>query len=182
MASPFLYFADARLSVAELSAACLDGHLVELGEGFIPADAIETTALRAASLAPLLPPELAASHLSAAWIHGGLEVPPARHTVLRAVSRRVHFRMGRRFIYRDAFVPGEDLEEWAGIRVTTPTRTVIDLLRGESPVCYAAAALMISRAPERKLAALAWIEQHRAPFPYKRRAIAFLKETATTTT
>ena len=42
MASPFLYFADDRLSRAELSAACLDGDLVELGEAYIPADAVET--------------------------------------------------------------------------------------------------------------------------------------------
>ena len=42
MASPFLYFADDRLSAAELSAARLDGHLVELGEAYIPADAVET--------------------------------------------------------------------------------------------------------------------------------------------
>jgi len=32
MSSPFLYFADERLSPAELSAARLDGHLVDLGE------------------------------------------------------------------------------------------------------------------------------------------------------
>ena len=42
MASPFLYFADDRLSLAELSAAWLDGDLVELGEAYIPADAVET--------------------------------------------------------------------------------------------------------------------------------------------
>ena len=50
MSSPFLYFADERLSPAELSAARLDGHLVELGEAYIPADAVETRGLRAGSL------------------------------------------------------------------------------------------------------------------------------------
>ncbi|MBB2977011.1 hypothetical protein FHX49_002603 [Microbacterium endophyticum] len=182
MASPFLYFADTRLSLAELSAARLDGDVVELGEGFIPADAVETTALRAASLAPLLPPELAASHLSAAWVHGAIVEAPPRHTVVRSVSRRLHFRIGRRFIYRDAFVPEGDLENWAGIKVTTPTRTVVDLLRGGSAEFAAAATAMILAVPERRTAALGWIETHNAPFPYKRRAIAFLNECAATTT
>ena len=47
MASPFLYQIDDRLSLAELTAARLDGHLVELGEAYIPADAVETLGLRA---------------------------------------------------------------------------------------------------------------------------------------
>ena len=92
MASPFLYFADDRLSTAELSAACLDGDLVELGDAYIPADAVETQALRAGSLARILGDTLAATHLSAAWIHGALPEPPARHTVQRAVPRRLHRR------------------------------------------------------------------------------------------
>ena len=70
MASPFLYFADDRLSQAELTAACLDGDLVELGEAYIPADAVETTGLRAGSLSEVLGESLAATHLTAAWIHG----------------------------------------------------------------------------------------------------------------
>src|SRR3546814_4417455 len=61
MASPFLYFAGSRLSQAELSAACLDGDLVPLGDGFVPADLIETTALRAASLRPVL--EIGRAHV-----------------------------------------------------------------------------------------------------------------------
>ncbi|UUT35391.1 hypothetical protein [Microbacterium elymi] len=52
MGSPYLYFVGERLSQAELSAACLDGHLVELGDGYMPADAVETVALRAGSLPP----------------------------------------------------------------------------------------------------------------------------------
>src|SRR3546814_10427379 len=96
MASPFLYFAGSRLSQAELSAACLDGDLVPLGEGFVPADLIETTALRAASLRPVLGTSLAASHLSAAWVLGGIDDPPARHRVQRAVDRRLHHIIDRK--------------------------------------------------------------------------------------
>ena len=76
MASPFLYFADDRLSRAELTAACLDGDLVELGDAYIPADAVETSALRAGSLLPVLGENLAATHLTAAWIQGALPQQP----------------------------------------------------------------------------------------------------------
>ena len=37
----FLYLPGARLELAELAAAALDGHLVAMGEGFIPADLVE---------------------------------------------------------------------------------------------------------------------------------------------
>src|SRR5688572_32502849 len=101
MASPFLYFADDRLSLAELTAARLDGDVVELGDAYIPADAVETRGLRAGSLTALLGDTLAATHLSAAWVHGALPDPPARHTVQRAVARRRHRLPGRHLVYRD---------------------------------------------------------------------------------
>src|SRR3954452_7585169 len=129
MASPFLYFADDRLSRAELTAACLDGDLVELGEAYIPADAVETRALRAGSLAGVLGDSLAATHLTAAWIHGSLPAPPARHTVQRAVVRRLHRVPERRVVYRDPAVDPADLTRIGGVWVTSPARTMADLSR-----------------------------------------------------
>ncbi|MGC5083468.1 hypothetical protein, partial [Escherichia coli] len=70
MVSPFLYFPGERLSLAELTAACLDGLLAPIGEGFMPADAVETTWMRARSLAPLVGERWAAVRVSAAWVHG----------------------------------------------------------------------------------------------------------------
>ena len=77
MTSPFLFFVDDRLSLAELSAARLDGDLVELGDAFIPADAIETGALRAGSLTSMLGDTLAATHLTAATSTRGHTRPPS---------------------------------------------------------------------------------------------------------
>jgi hypothetical protein len=174
MPSPFLYFAGDRLSGAELSAARLDGHVVELGEGYIPADAVETSALRGGSLIGLLGASLAATHLSAAWVHGALPQPPSRHTVQRAVPRRIHQVVDRRLVYRDLQVAGADLIRVGGALVTTPERTLADLARIADDL-HARAALLLSDAePGLAARATAWLEQHRS-LPGKRAALAFLR-------
>jgi hypothetical protein len=138
MSSLFLYFPGERLSNAELSAACLDGHLVELGEGYVPADTIETAALRAASLRAVVSPELAAIMESAAWIHGAVDEPPSRHRVQRTSPRRLHEPIGRRFVYRDSQLPEEHVMRIAGVAVATPARTAADLARSATPSDLAA--------------------------------------------
>ena len=64
MSWPFLYFADDRLSTAELASARLDGDVVEVGEAYMPADAVETRELRAASLRPMISPNSLSTLLS----------------------------------------------------------------------------------------------------------------------
>jgi hypothetical protein len=174
MGSPFLYFADERLSIAELSAARLDGDLVELGEAYIPADAVETRALRAGSLRSILGDTLAATHLSAAWVHGALHDPPARHTVQRAVARRLHHVMGRRFVYRDLSVDVDDLLVLGGVWVTTPVRTLADLVRVPDPSHRYAAALMAAADPQLPAEAIDWLRRHPS-LPHKRAALAALE-------
>lgn len=171
MHSRFLYFAGDRLSSAELSAACLDGHLVELGEGYVPADTVETAALRAASLRAILGDTLAATHLSAAWIHGGTCDPPSRHTVQRAVARRLHHVIGRRFTYRDLCIDPADLLVMGGVRVTGPVRTVTDLARVPGDSAHTRALLgMIEQDPALAAAGVAWL-QARGRLPFKRPAL-----------
>lgn len=179
MSSPFLYFAEDRLSTAELASARLDGLLVELGEAYIPADAVETAALRAGSLGRLLGHTLAASHLSAAWIHGALDDPPARHTVQRAVPHRVHVSFDRRFVYRDPAIGPGDLVLVGGVRVTSPVRTVVDLARTVDAVHADAARRMVRAAPPLAGEALARLAGS-GPFPRKRAATSLLRELAAT--
>ncbi|HYI50802.1 MAG TPA: hypothetical protein VEX42_04460 [Microbacterium sp.] len=174
MPSPFLYFADERLSPAELSAARLDGHLVELGEAYIPADAVETRELRAGSLQSLLRDTLAATHLSAAWIHGALNEPPARHTVQRAVARRLHHVVGRRLLYRDLRVDPLDLVRICGVWVTLPVRTLADLSRVADDEHARAATMMADAAPALAVQAVEWLDTHGA-LPNKRAALSFLR-------
>lgn len=174
MASPFLYFVDDRLSRAELTAACLDGHLVALGDAYIPADAVETAALRAGSLTRILGDRLAATHLTAAWVHGALSSPPARHTVQRAVPRRLHVVPDRQLVYRDLTVPADDLLLIGGVLVTTPARTMVDLARASDEEHRRAAGLLASTAPAVVDLAIARLEQGR--LPGKRNALAWLSE------
>jgi hypothetical protein len=176
MRSLFLYFADDRLSQAELSAARLDGDVVELGDAYIPADAVETSALRAGSLAQLLGDALAATHLSAAWIHGATHFPPARHTVQRAVPRRLRTEPEHQVVYRDLQVPADDLLLLGGVRVTSPARTLVDLARTPDHEHEAAARRLAASCPGALQAALDRLE--RGALPHKRRALGFLRELA----
>lgn len=128
-ASVFLYFVGERLSAAELSAARLDGHLVDLGEGYMPADAVETASMRAASLAALLGETMAASLLSAAWVWGAIDEPPVRHSAHRAVERRLHHVIARRLVLHDVAIPAEGRVVLGGVWVTTPLQTMLDLAR-----------------------------------------------------
>jgi hypothetical protein len=177
MTSPFLYFPGDRLSTAELSAARLDGDVVELGDAYIPADAVETQALRAGSLHGILGHTLAATHLSAAWILGAIDEPPARHTVQRAVSHRLHHVLGRRIVYRDPSIPAEDLWRVGGVFVTTPQRTLADLTRVSEDGFAEAARGLSDAMPGLALEAMAWFAE-RNPVPNKRAALAVLAELA----
>lgn len=169
MLSRFVYVAGDRLSVAELSAACLDGHVVGLGDAYVPADLVESPALRAATLADTLGASLAASHLTAAWVHGGIDEPPARLSVQRAVTARLHHITDRRLQYHDVQADPEALERIGGCLVTSAERTVADLARMESPEHTAALTTWAARDPAVVAAASAWLDsRHR--LPYGRRA------------
>lgn len=172
--SPFLYFADDRLSAAELSAARLDGHLVELGEAYIPADAVETVGLRAGSLRSILGVSLAATHLTAAWVHGALAFPPVRHTVQRASEKRLHAVIDLRLVYRDGCVAASDLWLLGGVRVTTPVRTLADLARVPDEEHAHAARLLSAARPSLAGEAIARLEGG-GSLPHKRSALAFLR-------
>lgn len=177
-ASRFLYLPGDRLSTAELSAARLDGDVVEVGDGYMPADAVETAALRAGSLGGILLDLYAATHLSAVWIHGGIDEPPSRHSVQRAVPRRVTAVHDRRIIVRDTPLAAGDVESIGGALVTTPTRTLADLCRVDDIAHRAAAEEFARRAPGLAARTHARLSS-RGKLPHKRRALALLADLAT---
>ncbi len=158
--APLLLFAGERLSLAELTAARLDGDLVELGEGFLAADAPETVILRARSLAPILNPAMALTHSSAAWVHGALAEPPARHRLQRAVPWRPHHRWSRRFLYHDALLDPADVVTVGGALLTSTTRTVVDLLRRSAPGDCGVAQAFLDHDPALAAAAETWAREH----------------------
>jgi hypothetical protein len=177
--SPFVYQPGERLSHAELTAACLDGHLVALGDAFVPADVVETVALRAASLTRMLGASLAATHTSAAWVHGGIDDPPPRHTVQRAVPWRLHHIIDRRLIYRDPFVPDEDRSRLGGAWVTTIGRTIGDLARTPDDRFARALGVWARRDPSVVAQGISWLDAHPG-MPHRRTALATLASLRTT--
>jgi len=180
MVWPFLYYAGERMSVAELSAARLDGDVVELGDAFMPADAVETRELRAGSLRDLVGADLALTHESAAWVHDALAAPPAIHRVQRTAGGRLTRTVDPRLRYRDVTLPAEDVVRVSGVLVTTLARTVADLVREAIAVGGAqwdlVHAVLASR-PGLASAAAAHLALSGAVH-HKRPALAFLRERA----
>lgn len=177
MVSPFLFFADERLSLAELSAACLDGLLVPLGAGYMPADAAETPWMRARSLQPILGERWAAVRRSAAWIHGSLEDEPAVHHVQRAGVTRVRARSDARTVFHDVRLAADDIRTIAGVHVSTPERTLVDLARSDDDVDLPLARAWAAADPLVRTSAEAWLARH-PRFPHARRAATLLSGVA----
>lgn len=169
----FARFAHDGLSPAELSAACLDGDLVALGDAFVPADAIEGPALRAATLRPLLGDSLVAIGVTAAWVHGAMGAPPAVHHVQRTPARGVARPVDRRIRFRDTPIDPADTLVLGGVRVATAARALVDLVR-EPDDPFAARAAPRLATPERVDEALAWLDA-RVRFAGRRPAAAALR-------
>ncbi|GAA3021402.1 SAM-dependent methyltransferase [Microbacterium dextranolyticum] len=129
MSWPYLYLAGDRLSVAELCGARLDGDLVEVGDAYMPADAAETREMRAASLHSLVTDALALTRESAAWVHGAVMDAPRRHSVQRRSAVRLRHILDARLHYRERLLEPEGAMRIGGVWVTTPARTLADLVR-----------------------------------------------------
>ncbi|WEK59855.1 MAG: hypothetical protein P0Y60_10835 [Candidatus Microbacterium colombiense] len=125
-----LYLPGRQLSLTELSAARIDGHVVAVGDAFIPADVIEDADVRASSLRLLVQPGTAAAGPTAAWIHGAGSEPPGVHHIRRAITRRVRPAINGRLVFHDAVLDPRDVQHLGGIAVCAPVRTMLDLALG----------------------------------------------------
>jgi hypothetical protein len=117
------------LPLPELQAARLDGEVFALDECFCPIDEVEQQRHRAASLALLLPKRLIAEQHSAAWVYGAVPFAPQRHEICADTTARQRPTSLARFAVREVVIDATDIVELAGLRVTTPLRTVLDLAR-----------------------------------------------------
>lgn len=120
---------DAELPLAELSAARLDGDVVRFGPSYFPIDVPPSVSARARSLAPVLPPRFIADRRTAAWVFGALPALPARlDACVRTESRPsalCHFDGS----VREVVIDDSEILDVDGVLVTTPLRTMFDLLR-----------------------------------------------------
>ncbi|MDQ1173791.1 hypothetical protein QE430_002098 [Microbacterium testaceum] len=176
MVSPFLFFPGERLSIAELTAACLDGILVPLGAGYIPADAVETPWMRARSIAPLVGERWAAIRTSAAWIHGGVLTEPYRHHVQRVAATRARAAHDARVVSHEVRLAAADVRQVAGVSVTSPVRTLVDLARSDDETERRAARAWGADDPGTRDEAVEWLARH-PRFPFARRAADVLAQT-----
>ncbi|QMU98188.1 SAM-dependent methyltransferase [Microbacterium esteraromaticum] len=117
-----------RLTLPELSAARLDGDVVEVGEGYMPADTIEGAGARALSLSPLVPTGAAVSGISAAWVHGARDAPPGVHHVSRISRTRQRVVISSRVVHHERRLPEDEVQEIAGVWVQNPLATAVSLL------------------------------------------------------
>ena len=120
------------LPEAELHAAKLDGELYRIDQCFSPVDEIETSELRARALVLTIPPRLIVEQRSAAWVYGVAPLP-STHQFCTAIDARVRTATLVSLKVREVVITTGDCVIIAGLSVTTPLRTVVDLARN-SPV------------------------------------------------
>lgn len=126
---PSLFFRPgALLSQPELSAARLDGLLIEVGDGYMSPDLPEDEAARMRSLAHILSPGYAASGPTAAWVHGIGDLPPVCHHVQRVSANRPRVRPLRNVVVHERRIDDGDVETIAKMPITTTLRTLTDLV------------------------------------------------------
>ena len=125
--APVLF--DSDLPLAELCAARLDGELFALDDGFCPIDQPETRESRARSIAPHCRDRIIAERHTAAWIWGARDRPPEPLELCANIDARARPIISQRAIRREVVVDPDELREVAGILVTNPLRTAIDIAR-----------------------------------------------------
>jgi hypothetical protein len=118
-----------EFAAPELDALVLDGEVYRVDDCVAPLDEVPGPALRAAALAARLPARLIAEQHSAAWIWGAQPQPPVRHQVCADITLRARPALGALLAVREVVLLHEDTAQLAGILVTTPMRTAIDLAR-----------------------------------------------------
>jgi hypothetical protein len=117
------------LPLAELCAARLDGELYAIDSGYSPIDLPEDAEQRARSIIELCPDRIIAEQRTAAWIWGATDSPPTRHELCASLGARSKSAVPRRATVREVVIDEVSIVELGGIRVTTPLRTILDLVR-----------------------------------------------------
>ncbi|WP_156761865.1 type IV toxin-antitoxin system AbiEi family antitoxin [Microbacterium karelineae] len=128
--APSAFLSPDPLSVAELSAARLDGDLARVSRtGYAPSLLPPSATVRAGAARDVLADGLVAVGVTAAWVHGALAHEPDPHEVQRLAGTPVrrHWRAG---VISHAWpMPPGDVETIAGAHITTIERTCYDVSR-----------------------------------------------------
>jgi hypothetical protein len=125
--APVLHPGD--LPLAELCAARLDGELVAVDESFVAIDTAVVASVRATAVARDWSPRLIAEQTTAAWIWGAASSPPARHQLCASLERRARPPTPARCVLREVVIDDDEILLAAGVPVTAPLRTLVDIAR-----------------------------------------------------
>ncbi|MBD8703423.1 type IV toxin-antitoxin system AbiEi family antitoxin [Frigoribacterium sp. CFBP 13712] len=118
----------AQLPEVELRAAALDGELYAVGDGWAEIATVDTPWIRASSVVGLFGRQVIAAGETAAWIWMAAVSPPWRHDGIVPPDARHRDTSGRVSI-REMTIDRDEIAEVAGLRVTAPARTALDLAR-----------------------------------------------------
>jgi hypothetical protein len=116
------------LSLAELCSARLDGQVFQVADSWCVIDEIDGCSNRALAASQLVPPRAIAEQLTAAWIYG-VASEPRRHQFCVLIGARTTALWSPRARVREIVRTPDDVRTIAGVRVTTPLRTAVDLAR-----------------------------------------------------
>lgn len=120
------------LPLAELCGARLDGEVYPLVDSWCPVDEVDGPVVRALAAGLLVPGRAIAERMTAAWVYG-LAPEPHRHQFCVDHGARTHVPPSPRLQLREVRCRPDETLLIAGLRVTTPLRTVIDLARSPAP-------------------------------------------------
>jgi hypothetical protein len=118
-----------HLPLAELCAARLDGELFAIDDGWAPIDEPDLPAFRAMAAAMRAPRALIIERMSAAWVHGACDAPPAVAQFCVPLDARIAVIGDHRAVVREVRIDDGDVVRFGEIHCTSPERTGFDLLR-----------------------------------------------------
>jgi hypothetical protein len=143
---PLLTSAD--LPLPELQAAALDGDVYRLDRAFCSLAEFDVPWRRAAAVAPIFGQEFVVARSSAAWVWGAIALAPTTHEGYRPLYPSVG--QGDTVVDRPRSSPRrwrdspvgmsvsevvldvDDVVDFGEVSVTSPVRTVVDLVRAEA--------------------------------------------------
>ena len=160
------------LSIAELTAMRLDGDIVAVGTCFAPLDDVPDVSQRAASLREYADGRLVAERGSAAWVWGAQFPAPSPVELCTAPGERFARAPSLDMVVREVVIARDEITVVEGAAITTPARTVADLVRF-TPTWNAEQSELIRRLLEATGTSLGDVERARDRYKltHRRRAL-----------
>lgn len=170
------------LPQSELFAAQLDGEVYRVGDCFSPIDEIEQCSHRAKALLALVPGKLIAEQRTSAWVLGALVHPPSQHQFCTDIGARIRPTGLVATTIREVVIERADLTWCAGLELTTPLRTAVDIARFSSVLVGEDLRMIrtLMQLGRFGVDECRTVLDRRRNLPNKRRALARLEEAAET--